>query len=257
MDGQIQFHEELERFTGLGIHARFLTGSTAATPSQKGNVMTPRVQLGLVGALIVALACVCFADTQERVTPPQDQSKLHVSVVGIVNNAEYQRVLSWFNNDQDLAALRKATHFHAVNAGSAIYDARYKANIKGLPTVRLQDARGEILYESHGSGIPRSPSALCDAIESKTGQVFNPPLLPWRRKIQNNCDNGQCGPQQQEITPEDLMQDEFSFDEAPLPEFVEPEPEGISVLLAVVLCLLAGGGGFAGAILGSVKREMQ
>jgi len=218
--------------------------------------MNPRFKIGLVGAIIVALACVCFAgETQERVAPPNDADVLHLSVVGIVNNADYQRVLSWFQNDADLASLRKGTHFHAVKAGSAIYDERYRPNIKGLPTVRLQNAKGVILYESAGAAIPKSPSELLNAIASKTGQVFDPPLLPWRRKIQNNCDNGQCGPQQ-EFTPEEIMEEEFSFGEPPLP-FSEPEPEpAVPAWVIVVLALASALGGGVGAVIGSVKKEM-
>jgi len=219
--------------------------------------MTPRVQLGLVGALIVALAAVCFADTQERVAPPEDQSAYHLSVVGIVNNAEYRQLLSWFDNDPDLAALRKTTHFHAVKAGSAIYDARYRPNISGLPTVRLQDAKGVVLCELAGSAIPKSPAALLNAIEAKTTQILNRPILPWRKKIENNCDNGQCGPdgcpqQQMEFTPEELPL--FEEELLPLPP-VEPEPQGLPAWLTVVLVLVAAGGGAAGGVISCMKKE--
>jgi hypothetical protein len=222
--------------------------------------MRPRISFALAGLLILSLAVACFADTQERVAPPEDSDAFHLSVVGIVNNAEYQRVLSWFQTDEDLAALRRSVHFHPVKAGSAIYEERYAQNIHGLPTIRLQNGQGGVLYESWGANVPKSADALASAIEAKTNQLFDPPLLPWRRNMQQKCGPGDgCGPQgcpQRELTPEDLMESDFG---PPLPEFtapVEPEPQGVPVWLCVVLALVSAGGGFVGAVVGSVKKEM-
>jgi hypothetical protein len=217
--------------------------------------MNPRISFALAGIAILLLACACFADTQERVAPPEDAARLHLSVVGISNNADYQRVLSWFDNDRDLAELKRTLHFHAVKAGSEIYNARYKPNLSGLPTIRLQDGQGVVLYEVYGRDLPKSAEALADDIGRKTNQIFNRPLLPWRRQMEKQCDGcDNCGPSDV-LTPEDLMEEEFAFDEPPLLP-VEPEPQGLPVWVCVLVVLMAGGGGFAGAIIGAIKKEM-
>lgn len=219
--------------------------------------MRPRISFALAGLLIVALAVACFAaDTQERVAPPEDAARLHLSVVGIVNNAQYQSILSWFQKDADLVSLRRTVHFHPVNAGSAMYEERYAPNIHGLPTIRLQDGEGRVLYESWGKNVPSSPASLASAIEAKTNQLFDPPLLPWRRQMQQKCGPQGCPSDTDVLTPEDLM----GLD-APLPELdevpVEPEPQGLPVWLCVVLALVSAGGGFVGSIIGSARKEMQ
>lgn len=221
--------------------------------------MRPRISFALAGLLILSLALVCFADTQERVAPPNDEARLHLSVVGIVNSADYQRVLSWFEKDETLASLKRSVHFHPVKAGSATYEERYRPNIHGLPTIRLQNGEGGVLYEAWGANLPKTPEALASAIESKTSQLFDPPLLPWRRQMQQKCGPGGCprGDNTDVLTPEDLMESDFG---PPLPEFtapVEPEPQGVPVWVCVVTALLSTLGGFAGAIVGSIRKEMQ
>jgi len=223
--------------------------------------MRPRTSFALAGLLILSLALVCFADTQERVAPPEDAARLHLSVVGVVNNAQYQGILSWFEEDAKLASLRRTAHFHPVKAGSAIYEERYAPNTPGLPMVRLQNGEGGVLYEACNSKIPSSPAALAGAIERETNQLFNPPLLPWRRQMQQKCGPGDCGPdgcpqQSDVLTPGDLM-----LDDTPLPAFdeplVDPGPQGVPAWVCVVVALLSTLGGFGGAIVGSIRKEMQ
>jgi len=242
----------------LGIYARLFSRGTFAAYFQKGSNMRPRIVLALAGVLIVALAVTCFADTQERVAPPQDQDRMHLSVVGISGSADYQRILAWFQNDEYLSSLRRVTHFHPIAAGSAMYQERYAPNIHGLPTIRLQDAKGVVLYESYGDGIPKTADALADTIEPKTGRrgllPWNrekdcPCVLPWREKMEQ-----QCEPQQTVVTPEDLMMDETPL---PMPEIPEPEDTGLPAWLCAVLAVVAGLGGFGGAVIGSIKREMS
>ena len=117
--------------------------------------MKPRLKFSLVGVVILALAAVCFAaDTQERVAPPLDQDAMHLSIVTASADVNHRRVLQWFQEDDGLSAMRRTTHFHDVRAGSEMYNARYKPNIKGLPTIRLQDAKGVVLCEIAGADIP-------------------------------------------------------------------------------------------------------
>lgn len=219
--------------------------------------MRPRISFALTGLLILALAVVCFAaPTQEQVAPPNDASRLHLSVVGVTGSADYQSILTWFQSDERLASLRRTVHFHPIVAGTAMYEERYAPNIHGLPTVRLQDGEGRVLYESWGANLPKSPIALASAIENETSQLLNRPILPWRRKIEKQCGPQGCPtPEPAVITPEDLMEDEFAMPPIDVP--IEPESPGVPVWLCVVLACVSAGGGFVGSIIGSAKREMQ
>jgi hypothetical protein len=217
--------------------------------------MNPRILLALAGGLILALTAVCFsADTQERVAPVEDTARLHLSVVGVPGSAQYQNVLTWFKSDDRLSSLRASTHFHAIATGSPMYDERYRPNIHGLPTIRIQDGRGIVLYESWGDAIPKSPIALANAIENETSQLCDPPCLPWRRKMEKQ----QAAPDPGVITPEDLMQDDMPIPDAftPAPD-IEPESEGIPTWVCIVLAAASAAGGFVGAIVGKIKQEIQ
>jgi hypothetical protein len=203
----------------------------------------------LTAILLIALAAVCFADTEQRVKPQFDQDKAHLSVVGIANNAQYRQILNWFDTHEDLAKLKESVHFHAVKAGSAIYDARYKSNIHGLPTIRLQDGDGIVLWEVHGSNIPSDPYHLRDAIYPKTGRGC---LLPWRRQMEQKCGPNNCGPR--EVAPDFEEEEDFNF--APEPEYEqEPEPAGMPVGLIVVLALASFVGGIAGGAIQKFKKD--
>ena len=49
----------------------------------------------------------------------------------------------------------------------------------GLPTIRVQKASGETVYEAYGDNIPMSADGLNNAIAEK--------VLPWRRKMEDRC----------------------------------------------------------------------
>ena len=151
--------------------------------------------------LILCVLCVlalfaavvpCFADTvngvlaEERVVNlPNDQGKWYISVVGNANDARYNVVLGWFDSNPSLAKLKDQVHFCPVANDTAIYKERYSANIKGLPTVRMQKPDGTVVYEaagrepSHdgrgaercfGGGGQRGPRfAACPAVAARCG----------------------------------------------------------------------------------------
>jgi hypothetical protein len=218
--------------------------------------MTPRISLALAGGLIIALAAVCFsADVQERVSPPEDAAMLHLSVVGVSGSADYQRIMTWFQRDERLSSMRASMHFHDVAAGSAIYNDRYRANIHGLPTIRLQDGNGTVLYETYGKDVPKSPIQLASALENETSQLLNRPISPWRRKMEQKCGPNGC-PQPDAVPDEDLVpfEGDFVFDEPTEP--IVPEDEGIPTWICVVLAAVSAAGGFIGAVIGSVRREV-
>ena len=141
--------------------------------------------------LLAAFAAIvpCFADTvngvlaEERVINlPQDQDKWYVSVVGNANDARYDEILGWFDSNQSLAKLKDQVHFCPVASDTAIYKERYSANVKGLPTVRMQKSDGTVVYEAAGKNLPMTAAglngALAGAVSDSQGLR---PILPWRR----------------------------------------------------------------------------
>lgn len=219
--------------------------------------MNPRFTLGLVGVLILALATICFAaDTQERVAPPMDQDKMHLSVVGT------DRDIGMFGKmlavNVDLAALKSGVHYHEVVAGTPMFNERYRPNVNGLPTVRLQDAKGVVLYESAGADVPRCSDELLNAI-GKTNQILKQRLLPWRKKIEKQCDGcDNCGPENV-ITPEDIMyeDDNLTIWDADAEPPASPEPDGVAPWIVVLLTLGSAVGGGGLALVSCIKKEVS
>ena len=105
-------------------------------------------KLLLCAMCVVALFAAvvpCLADTvngvlaEERVVNlPNDQGKWYISVVGDANNARYNEILGWFDNNPNLAKLKDQVQFCPVTSDTAIYKERYAPNVTGLPTVRMQ-----------------------------------------------------------------------------------------------------------------------
>jgi len=108
-----------------------------------------RILLSLLTLCLLAAAVPSFADTatvngvlaEERVIQlPNDQAKWYISVVGNANDANYLRLLVWFDNNASLKTLKSKVHFCPVTTGHLMYQERYAPNVKGLPTVRVQKA---------------------------------------------------------------------------------------------------------------------
>ncbi len=137
--------------------------------------------------ILLLLSCsISFAtpmygvDVEERiVNPPNDQDKWYVSVVG--EGEQYQKILGWFDTGK-LKDLKDQVHFCQVKPTDPIYKTRYAPNIKGLPTVRLQDSAGYTIYEAVGDNIPMTGEGLYSAIAIA---VSVEKLLPQKRK--NRC----------------------------------------------------------------------
>jgi hypothetical protein len=155
--------------------------------------------------LLAALAAVpAFADiatangvlAQERVVNlPNDQGKWYISVVGHAGDAAYLRVLGWFEANASLKGLKNKVHFCPVTSDTAIYQARYASNVKGLPTVRVQQPDGMVVYEASGKSLPMTAEGLYGAIASavNTAQGIRP-VLPWRREMERRCPRPGPGP---------------------------------------------------------------
>lgn len=153
--------------------------------------------------MIFAAMSPCLAATsgkvngvlaQERViNPPNDQGKWYISVVGDRNDAQYQTILKWFKEDAALYKLRKQVHYIPVateGKTKPVYLERYKPNIEGLPTVRMQNNQGVVIYEAAGDELPFTPDGLYGAMANGVAMKAEGrcrPILPWRREMERRC----------------------------------------------------------------------
>ena len=135
---------------------------------------------------VFAAAVPCLADTvngvlaEERVVNlPQDQSKWYVSVVGNATDPRYNEIVGWFDTNASLKKLKNQVHFCPVTSETAVYQARYASNVKGLPTVRMQQADGTVVYEAAGKNLPMTAAGLNGALAGavSTAQGIRP-ILP-------------------------------------------------------------------------------
>ena len=93
-----------------------------------------------------------------------DQGKWYVSVVGNATDARYNEIVGWFDTNASLKKLKNQVHFCPVTSDTAIYQARYAANVKGLPTVRMQKPDGTVVYEAAGKNLPMTAAGLNGAL---------------------------------------------------------------------------------------------
>ena len=121
--------------------------------------------------VVFAAAAPCLADTvngvlaEERIVSlPQDQGKWYVSVVGNATDPRYNEIVGWFDTNASLKKLKNQVHFCPVTSGTAIYQARYASNVKGLPTVRMQKPDGTVVYEAAGKNLPLTAAGLNGAL---------------------------------------------------------------------------------------------
>jgi hypothetical protein len=146
---------------------------------------------------IFAASIPCFADaingvlTEERVINlPQDGGKWYVSVVGDARDTQYQTILKWFNENPSLRRLKNQVHFNQVTSDTVMYRDRYSINVKGLPTVRMQNSEGVVIYEAAGKNLPFTPEGFFGAlaVSVNKSQGFRP-ILPWRKNCPGPCPN--------------------------------------------------------------------
>lgn len=177
---------------------------------------------------------------EAQVAPIDDSADLHLSIVGSRRSREYQKLVRWFDRNRELNDFRKGVKYHAVTTTSPLYNDRYRPNVQGLPTVRLQDAQGVVLYEVAGQDVPASESSLLSAmvraVEKLAGNRFK--CDPNRR----GCPNRKEAPAP-EVTP-------FVEPEA----LVEPESEQEPEQSNTLPILLGLGGAAAAGVAGARKK---
>jgi hypothetical protein len=87
--------------------------------------------------------------------------------------------LGWFSNVESLKTLKNQVHFCPVTSDMPVYKERYAPNIEALPTVRVQNDQGVVIYEASGKKIPMTGEGLYAAIAIAVNGSEE--LLPWRR----------------------------------------------------------------------------
>ena len=212
-----------------------------------------KLLLSVLCLLAVFAAVVpCLADTvngvlaEERVVSlPQDQGKWYVSVVGNSTDPRYNEIVGWFDTNASLKKLKNQVHFCPITTDTAIYQARYAANVKGLPTVRVQQPDGTVVYEASGKNLPMTAEGLYGAI---AGAVSNAqglrPILPWRRDMERRCPGpGPCPTPNPSPEPQPDP-DPQPIDDGGTPDLESPVesilPPWWAMLLAVALGVVVG-----------------
>ncbi len=169
---------------------------------------------------------------------PNDQAKWYVSVVGSSSDVNYQKVIGWFNTNAKLKKLKDQVHFCPVTKGTAIYTSRYANNVNGLPTVRVQKASGETVYEAYGDNIPMSADGLNNAIAEK--------VLPWRRNMEDKCGPKPC-PKPKPNPP--LDPEPQPIIDGDVPDMDTSPRRGLPAVVAVMLLVAAAiAGGATGLV---------
>ena len=211
----------------------------------------------LLALCVILMASTCFAVpvksgvlSEDRVVNlPNDQGKWYLSVVGNARNAQYQTIMKWFSQDIPLRQLKAQVHFCPIESSSAIYKARYAPNVKGLPTVRLQNSQGTVIYEAAGKNLPFTPQGLYGAFAGNVSKAEGRPIRPWRR---NNarpfpCPSPRPSPQPAPDPDFDLDPEPQPIDDGGQPDFEDvPVPDQSNLpplwLMLVTFVVSAGAG---------------
>lgn len=176
---------------------------------------------------------------------PNDQGKWYLSVVGEANDAQYQKILVWFKDtDSNLYKLRQQVHYIPVSTSKPVYKMRYKPNIQGLPTVRLQDHAGVVVYEACGDNLPFTPEGLYGALANDVAFAQRCIIRPWRRQNRRGPCPGPCPNPNPTPDPDlDSDPDPGPIDDGGRPDL--PARSGLPPLWAMLLTLIvsAGAGG--------------
>lgn len=194
---------------------------------------------------MVLAASTCFADkvngvlSEDRVVKlPQDSGKWYVSVVGDAKDAQYQMIMKWFSQDIPLRKLKAQVHFCPVKSSSVAYKARYATNVKGLPTVRLQNSQGVVIYEAAGKNLPFTSQGLYGAFAGSVSKAQGVPILPWRRNHAHPSPQPRPCP-----TPDDNFDPEPQpIDDGEEPNFDEPVQSSLPPLWLMLATLVVSAG---------------
>ncbi len=167
--------------------------------------------------------------TEERIINlPNDQGKWYVSIVGNTKDANYQKIIGWFDTNEKLMKLKDQVHFLPVTEDTVIYTERYADTVDGLPTVRVQTGDGVVVYEAAGDNIPMSAEGLNGAIAEG--------VLPWRKRVDDRCGPRPCpspSPSPSPVTP--LDPEPQPLIDVDVPDMDPPPRRGLANVVVVLL----------------------
>ncbi len=185
--------------------------------------------LGCATTISMATEPLYGVIAEERIINlPNDKAKWYVSVVGNSSDVNYQKVIGWFNTNAKLKKLKDQVHFCPVAKGTAIYVDRYSENVNGLPTIRVQKADGEVVYEAYGNNIPMSADGLNNAIAEQ--------VMPWRRRMEDKCGPRPC-PKPEPKPP--LDPEPQPIIDGDVPDMDASPRKGLPAVVAVMLLVAA------------------
>ena len=173
-------------------------------------------------------------DSQERVVNlPQDSGQWYLTLFGDANTPRYQEVKGWLQTDKQLQHLAAQTHFNSYETSSIRFRERYAASVPGLPCVRVQNSKGQVVSEWWGPYLPMTSQALYAGIRT---DLLNPEGF-------NRCPLRRPCPQPQP-QPEPVIDTPPVIDQPPVEPVPEPSqsklPPWWAMLAAVLVGSLAG-----------------
>lgn len=176
---------------------------------------------------------------------PHDSEAWYISVVG--SDVDRGELLSWFDTHEGLVSLKRQVHFCSPTCDSAIYSERYAPNVSGLPTVRVQEADGTVVYEVSGEDVPKTAQCLFDGIAKNIRKRNGGCVLPWRNDMEQKCQPATPGPEEDIPVP---------FSAVPgTPVIDDEEAGGVPIGLVVLGALLSIACGAAGGLVVAFRKE--
>lgn len=104
---------------------------------------------------------------------PQDQGKCYCTIFGDDNQT--RELARWFDTCPDLKQVKRSTHFAVMSSDSTMFKSRYDSTTGDLPCIRIQDAKGNTIYQCSGRNLPLSPEALANSISTTCLRRDNQP----------------------------------------------------------------------------------
>jgi hypothetical protein len=108
----------------------------------------------------------------EQVELPQDHNKLYLTIVGNQHDPRYRTLCDWFEQNPTLRAMRDQTHYSTIPTQSPHFWERLAPGYRATPSVRLQQANGQVLVEFAGSELPMTADALAHGLNGRAKNCF-------------------------------------------------------------------------------------
>lgn len=100
---------------------------------------------------------------------PQDENRLYLTLYGDPNDEQYVKLKKWFNENNELRAIRTQCHFSAIDTNSKLFQDRYADEVDKFPCIRFVTPGGVELLRIDGKKIPMSDRSLNNGV--RTGLI--------------------------------------------------------------------------------------